>query len=37
MIFFDDKSLSTPRSSFGCAASIEIWLAMVSSSSARKE
>jgi hypothetical protein len=37
MIFFDDKSFSTPRSSFGCAASIEICSAEVSASSARND
>src|SRR5882757_95776 len=37
MIFFEDRSLSTPRSSLGCAASIEICSAMLSSSSARNE
>ena len=37
MIFLPARSFSTPRSSLGCAASIEICCAMLSASSGRKE
>jgi hypothetical protein len=37
MIFFDERSLSTPRSIFGCADSMEICCAFESASSERKK
>src|ERR1043165_1387638 len=37
MIFFDDRSFSTPRSMLGCADSIEICCAFESASSERKK